>query len=90
MAGVVKGSFKLGEQTVEYEFQVAGKHNEVVGFRMQFSKVPVKAETAFVAGVYLMHFLANDYGMRLDIQNTKPKLPSEQDMIDSVEGGPKQ
>lgn len=80
----VKGSFKLNELMVDYDFQLIGKDNNDAIFRMKFNNTQVDPTTMFISGLMLMHYLANDFGVRIDISEV-PKLGSEQDTVEAVE-----
>lgn len=85
MGQPVSGSFKFKETTVDYNFQIMGPQKNECFFRMKFNRVPLDAEIVFAAGLHLMHYLANDFGFRLDITAHQPQLPTVEETVEAVE-----
>lgn len=80
----LSGSFRMNDLTISYDFQLMGNLGNDVIFRMKFNKTNVDPTIMFIAGLMLMHFLANDFGCRIDISEV-PKLADEQADLDAVE-----
>ena len=79
MAGACKGTFVLNGVRVDYEYAVKGPQNAETILKLMFNKVPVEAHFAFLAQLYVTHYIANDFGIRLSLETDKPKLPPVQD-----------
>lgn len=79
----LKGNFKLNDLMIDYDFELMGKDNNDAIFRMKFNHTSVDPAVMFIAGIMLMHYLANDFGCRIDISQV-PKLESEYDASEAA------
>lgn len=80
----VNGQFKMNELLVEYDFQAVTRKDDDFIFRLRFNKEVPDPSVIFIAGILLMHFLADDNGCRIDVAEVPP-LPDPQDVEEQFE-----
>jgi hypothetical protein len=81
MAGACRGKLNINDMWIDYDFAVKGPQNGEVQINLKFRKVPVEPHFAFLALLYATHYIANDFGFRLDLQKDKPDLPDVADEL---------
>jgi serine/threonine-protein kinase RIO1 len=80
----VNGKFNMNDFVVEYDFQAVTRKDDDFMFRMRFNKIVPDPSVIFIAGILLMHFLADDNGCRIDISEV-PKLADPDDIAEQAE-----
>jgi hypothetical protein len=80
----MSGSFRIQNIIVNYDFELMGPHKNDCIIRMQLQQSHPDPVLTCLAGIYLMHYLADDMGVRIDV-NEIPKLATPEQMVDAVD-----